>query len=116
MRATVYINIIFLQASSPASPILIMKEIFTKTMLNVIKDFNTKELIDYLKRKNLKLNKDNIKILHKEKIASSDFARYPSELVKYIEEYNLFFHKLVYHIYYKKHVSISEKISPVSFI
>src|SRR6266496_3782986 len=51
----------------------------------------------------------------KEKICS-DFARYSSELVKYIEEYNLFFYKLVYHIRYKEHVSIPEEISPVSSI
>ena len=49
----------------------------------------------------------------KEKICS-DFARYPSELVKCIEEYNLFFHKLVYHMHYKEHVLIPEEISPVS--
>src|SRR6266536_2729055 len=49
----------------------------------------------------------------KEKICS-DFARYSSDLVKYIEEYNLFFYKLVYHMRYKEYVSISEEISPVS--
>ncbi|GBC01350.1 hypothetical protein RclHR1_04150014 [Rhizophagus clarus] len=49
----------------------------------------------------------------KKKICS-DFARYPSELVKCIEGYNLFFHKLVYHIRYKEHVSIPEEIRPVS--
>ena len=49
----------------------------------------------------------------KEKIYS-DFAWYPSELAKCIKEYNLFFHKLVYHMHYKEHVSILEEISPVS--
>jgi hypothetical protein len=49
----------------------------------------------------------------KEKICS-DFARYPNELVKCMEEYNLFFHKLVYHMRYKEHVSIPEEIGPVS--
>ncbi|GES94728.1 DNA polymerase family B-domain-containing protein [Rhizophagus clarus] len=49
----------------------------------------------------------------KEKICS-DFARYPSELAKCIEEYNLFFHKLIYHMRYKEHVSIPEEIRPVS--
>src|SRR6266496_836843 len=48
-----------------------------------------------------------------EKICS-DFARYPSKLAKCIEEYNLFFHKLVYHMRYKEHVSIPEEISPVA--
>ncbi|CAB4439117.1 unnamed protein product [Rhizophagus irregularis] len=32
-------------------------------MSDVVKDFNTEELIDYLGRKNLKLDKDDIKIL-----------------------------------------------------
>ena len=49
----------------------------------------------------------------KEKICS-DFVRYPSELAKCIEEYNLFFHKLVYHICYKEYVSIPKEIGPVS--
>ena len=48
----------------------------------------------------------------KEKIYSN-FTRYPSKLVKYIEEYNLFFHKLVYHMCYKEHISILEEISSV---
>src|SRR5947207_15344290 len=47
-----------------------------------------------------------------EKICS-DFAQYPSELAKCIEEYNLFFHKLVYHMRFKEHVSIPEEIGPV---
>ena len=51
----------------------------------------------------------------KEKICS-DFARYPNELAKCIEEYNLFFHKLVYHMRYKEHMSIPEEIGPVSSI
>ena len=42
-------------------------------MSDVVKDFNTKELIKYLGRKDLKLDEDNIKILHKEKIASPAF-------------------------------------------
>ncbi|CAB4394269.1 unnamed protein product [Rhizophagus irregularis] len=49
----------------------------------------------------------------KEKICSN-FARYPSELVKCIEEYDLFFQKLVYHMRYKEHVSILEEIGLVS--
>ncbi|CAB4395768.1 unnamed protein product [Rhizophagus irregularis] len=51
----------------------------------------------------------------KEKICS-DFARYPSELVKCIEEYDLFFQKLVYHMRYKEHMSVPEEIGPVSSI
>ena len=51
----------------------------TRTMSDVVKDFNTEELIDYLGRKNLKLDKDDIKILRKEKIASSDFLKLTKE-------------------------------------
>lgn len=41
----------------------------------MIKDFNTEKFINYLVRKNLKLNKDDIKIFCKEKIASSNFLK-----------------------------------------
>ena len=61
------------QASSPASPASITKEIFSRTMLNVVKDFNTDELIDYLRRKDLKLDENDIKILRKEKISDLAF-------------------------------------------
>ena len=67
------------QASTPSSLSSIMEEISSRTMLNVVKDFNTEELIDYLGRKNLKLDKDDIKILCKEKIASSDFLELTEE-------------------------------------
>ncbi|GES83329.1 hypothetical protein GLOIN_2v1791797 [Rhizophagus clarus] len=49
----------------------------------------------------------------KEKICS-DFAQYPSDLTKCIEEYNLFFYKLVYHMRYKEHILIPEEIGPVT--
>src|SRR6266542_5093135 len=52
-----------------------MKEISSRTMLEVVKDFNTEELIDYLERKDLKLDKDDIKIFRKEKVASRDFFK-----------------------------------------
>ena len=51
------------QASLPASPASITEEISSRTMSDVVNDFNTEELIDYLGRKNLKLDKDDIKIL-----------------------------------------------------
>ncbi|RIA79200.1 hypothetical protein C1645_746067 [Glomus cerebriforme] len=63
-----------------------------------------------------KLSKDKNLLVDdemKEKICS-DFARYPSELVKCIEEYDLFFQKLVYHMRYKEHMSVPEEIGPVS--
>ena len=56
-----------------------MKEISTRTMSDVVKDFNTEELINYLERKDLKLDKDDIKILHKEKIADLDFLNITKE-------------------------------------
>ncbi len=56
-----------------------MEKIFTRTMSNVIKDFNTEELIDYLGRKNLKLDKDDIKILRKEKISGLAFLKLTKE-------------------------------------
>src|SRR5688572_4510057 len=74
-----YIKTMSSQASTPFSPSSIMKEIFTRTTLDVVKDFNTEELIDYLERKNLKLDKDDIKILRKEKIAGSDFLELTEE-------------------------------------
>ncbi|PKY32525.1 hypothetical protein RhiirB3_450763 [Rhizophagus irregularis] len=67
------------QASSPTSPISIIEEIFTRTMLDVVKDFNTEELIDYLGRKDLKLNEDDIKILRKEKISGLAFLELTEE-------------------------------------
>ena len=39
------------QTSSPALPVSITEEISTRTMLGVVKDFDTEELIEYLKKK-----------------------------------------------------------------
>ena len=61
------------QASSPASPTLITEEISSRIMSDVVKDFNTEELIDYLERKDLKFDEDDIKILRKEKISGLAF-------------------------------------------
>ena len=49
-----------------------MEEIFTKMMLDVVKDFNTEEFIEYLERKDLKL-KESHKILRKEEIIGLAF-------------------------------------------
>ena len=66
--------------SSPAaSPASITEEISTRTMSDVVKDFNTEELIDYLGRKDLKLDEDDIKILRKEKIAGRSFLKLTEE-------------------------------------
>ncbi len=67
------------QTSSPALPILITEEVSSRTMSNVIKEFNTEELIEYLRRKNLKLDRDDIKILRKEKIVSLAFLKLTKE-------------------------------------
>ena len=61
------------QASSPASPASITEEISTRTMSDVVKDFNTEELIEYLKKKNLKLEESHFEILRKEEISGLAF-------------------------------------------
>ena len=61
------------QASSPASLTLITEEISTKIMSDVIKDFNTEKLIEYLKKKNLKLEESHFEILRKKEISGLAF-------------------------------------------
>ena len=63
-------------SSSPAS---IMEEVSSRTMSDVVKEFSTEELINYLGRKNLKLDKDDIKILRKEKISGLAFLKLTKE-------------------------------------
>ncbi|RHZ50846.1 hypothetical protein Glove_490g17 [Diversispora epigaea] len=94
-------------ASSPSSPsspssIYTDEEIITRTMGDVIKDYDTEELIDYLQRNNLKLIEEDFKILRDERVAGSDFLeltkddfhnygfkRGPaSKLAKFVEELN----------------------------
>jgi hypothetical protein len=67
------------QASSPASPASITEEISTRTMSDVVKDFNTEELIDYLGRKDLKLKESHFKILRKEEITGLAFLKLTKE-------------------------------------
>ncbi|RIA89698.1 hypothetical protein C1645_824463 [Glomus cerebriforme] len=67
------------QAFLPALPTLITEEISTRKMLDVVKDFNTEELIEYLGRKDLKLKETHFKILQKEEIASFDFLKLTKE-------------------------------------
>ncbi len=71
-----------------------------------------KKFIKCIKRisKNKNLLVDN-KI--KKKICF-EFARYLSKLIKCIEKYNLFFHKLVYYMHYKEYLLILKIIDPVS--
>ena len=61
------------QASSPASPASITEEISSRIMSDMIKDFNTEELIEYLKKKNLKLEESHFKILRKKEISDLTF-------------------------------------------
>src|SRR5436189_5202744 len=67
------------QASTPSSPSSIMEEVSLRTMSDVVKDFNTEELIDYLERKDLKLTETHFKILRKEEIAGLDFLKLTEE-------------------------------------
>jgi hypothetical protein len=69
----------FSQASSPASPASITEEISTKTMSDVVRDFNTEELIEYLERKDLKFKEFYFKILHKEEITGRSFLKLTEE-------------------------------------
>ncbi len=62
-----------LQAFSPTSSTLLMEEIFTKTMSDVIKNFDTEGLIEYLKRKDLKLDKMILKFFTKRKLLALTF-------------------------------------------
>ncbi|POG68395.1 hypothetical protein GLOIN_2v1778295 [Rhizophagus irregularis DAOM 181602=DAOM 197198] len=72
-------------SSLPASPASITEEISSRTMSDVVKDFNTEELIDYLERKDLKLDEDDIKILQ-EKLERYGMKGGPSTvLVEFIE-------------------------------
>ncbi len=70
-------------ASSPASPVSITEEISIRIMLDVIKDFDTEGFIEYLRRKDLKLDKNDIKIFHKEKVADCDFLKLTKEKLKH---------------------------------
>ena len=54
-------------------------------MSDVVKDFNTEELIEYLKRKDLKLDKDDTKILRKEKITGRNFLKLIEEKLERYE-------------------------------
>ena len=64
----------FSQPSIPSSPSSIIEEVSSRTMSDVVKDFNTEELIEYLKKKNLKLKESHFKILHKKKISGLAFS------------------------------------------
>jgi hypothetical protein len=74
-----YIKTMSSQASSPASPASITEEISTRTMSDVVKDFNTEELIEYLGRKDLKLKESHFKILRKEEITGRSFLKLTEE-------------------------------------
>ncbi|RHZ44027.1 hypothetical protein Glove_772g21 [Diversispora epigaea] len=67
--------------SSPSSPSSIYsdEEIITRTMGDVIKDYDTEELIDYLDRNNLKLIKADFDIFRRERITGHDFLKTTKE-------------------------------------
>ncbi len=67
------------QPSTPSSPSSITEEVSSRTISDVVKDFNIEELIDYLRRKDLKLDGDDIKILRKEKIVGRFFLKLTEE-------------------------------------
>ena len=71
-----------LQPFTPSSSSSITEEVSSQTMLDVVKDFNTEELIDYLERKDLKLTETHFKILRKEEIAGLDFLKLIEEKLK----------------------------------
>ncbi|RGB22242.1 hypothetical protein C1646_776422 [Rhizophagus diaphanus] len=48
-------------------------------MSDVVRDFNTEELIEYLGRKDLKLKESHFKILHKEEITGRSFLKLTKE-------------------------------------
>ncbi len=56
-----------------------MKEIFTRIMLDIVKDFNTEKLIEYLRRRDLKFKKIYFKILCKEEIIDLIFFKLTKE-------------------------------------
>ena len=55
-------------------------------MLDIVKDFNIEELIEYLGRKDLKLKETYFKILHKEEITDRSFLKLTKEK---LEHYNM---------------------------
>ena len=72
------------QASSPASPTSIMEEISTRTMSDVVKDFNTEELIKILRKE--KISGLAFLKLTKEEFRDIGFALGPATvLVEFIE-------------------------------
>ncbi len=60
-----------------------MEEVSSRTMSDVVKKFNTEELINYLERKDLKLDEDDIKIFRKEKVADRDFLKLTEEKLEH---------------------------------
>ncbi|CAG8840463.1 14305_t:CDS:2 [Gigaspora margarita] len=55
------------------------EEKITRTMGDVIKEYDTEELIDYLQRSNLKLDDDDFAILRKQKITGRNFFKLTEE-------------------------------------
>src|SRR5438128_352513 len=70
-------------ASSPSSPVstssTLTEERSTRTMADVVKDFDTEELIEYLRKKNLKLIEADFKIFRNERITGRSFLKTTKE-------------------------------------
>jgi hypothetical protein len=89
-------------SSEPSTPSSISsnEEVITRTMGDVIKNYDTEELIDYLRRKDLKLEDADFAVFRNERIAGLAFLEFTEKrfrdlglpigpaisLVKFIEE------------------------------
>ncbi|RHZ54544.1 hypothetical protein Glove_426g52 [Diversispora epigaea] len=95
-----------------------MYEIFHGEWLS-FEDFKASNSIERLWEKFIEYAKaytENDNLLISDEIKESiysDFEKHLNVLIPVIEKYNTFFHKLVYHMRYKEHVSIPNKIGPL---
>src|ERR1044071_9256622 len=74
-----YIKTMSSQDSIPSFPSSIMEKISSQTISDIVKEFNMKEFIDYLEKKDLKLKESHFKILRKEEITSLAFFKLTKE-------------------------------------
>ena len=68
-------------SSEPSTPSSISsnEEVITCTMADVIKNYGTEELINYLRRRDLKLEDTNFAVFRNERIAGLDFLKFTKE-------------------------------------
>ncbi|CAG8735806.1 5415_t:CDS:1, partial [Cetraspora pellucida] len=90
-------------------------EIFHEEWLN-FEDFKVSDTVSRLWEKFIEYVKaytENDNLLIGEEIKKSicsDFMKHLNVLIPIIEKYDVFFHKLVYHMRYKEHITIPDKI------